>query len=306
MGKYRAWLLLVFCNLFWAGNYVFGKYVIEEVPPLWITFSRWLLALFLLFPIAWFLEKPDWKKAGQAWLPLVGMGILGGIGYNLLLYSALEYTTATNAALVSALNPAVIVLFSVLLLGERISTTQFAGFVVSLVGVLVILTKGSLGQIFDADYNRGDLLMVASVVVWTFYSIIGKRLGNIPPITATAVSTLFAVLIMAPFALAQGIDLTGIGPLAVTGILYMVIFPSVGSFVFWNMSVRAIGASQAGIFLNFIPVFTAIISVILGEEITGTQIWGGLLVFAGVYLTSGMLDRRWTRAAETYQKAGSA
>jgi drug/metabolite transporter (DMT)-like permease len=97
---------------------------------------------------------------------------------------------------------------------------------------------------------------------------------------------------MAPFAINQGMDISKIGPLALTGILYMAIFPSVFLYVFWNMSVRAIGINQAGISLNLIPVFTAIISVILGERITGTQVVGGLLVFMGVYLTSGMLDRK--------------
>ncbi|MFY0544575.1 DMT family transporter [Brevibacillus sp. H7] len=292
MGAFRIWLMLILCNLFWAGNYVFGKYVIAEMTPLWITFSRWLLALFFLFPIACFFEKPDWKAVRQAWIPLVGMGALGGIGYNLVLYSALQYTSATNAALVSALNPGVIVLCSVFLLRERISGIQVSGVVLSLFGVLVILTQGKLGQVFHTEYNTGDLYMLAAVMIWTFYSILGKRLA-IPPITATAVSTLFATLMMAPFALAQGIDMANIGPLAVTGIIYMVIFPSVCSFVFWNLSVRAIGASKAGVFLNLIPVFTAMISMILGEKITGAQVWGGLLVFLGVYLTSGMLDRKW-------------
>ncbi|GAB6151807.1 DMT family transporter [Desulfosporosinus burensis] len=292
MSKYRAWLLLVATNLFWAGNYVFGKYVIADITPLWTTFSRWLLALFFLFPIAYFLEKPKWQIVKQAWLSLVSMGLLGVIGYNMFLYSALEYTSSTNAALVSAINPAVIVLFSVFLLREKISRIQTSGIVLSLIGTFVIITQGNIGQIFQREYNKGDILMLAAVVIWTLYSIVGRRLTTVPPITATAVSALFATLIIAPFAIAQGINVKEIGPLAVTGILYMAIFPSVFSFVFWNMSVRAIGISQAGIFLNLIPVFTAIISGILGEQITGTQVMGGSLVFMGVYLTTGMLDRK--------------
>lgn len=292
MSKYRVWLLLVATTLFWAGNYVFGKYVLTEITPLWITFSRWLLALLFLFPIAYFLEKPKWQMVKKAWLALISMGVLGIIGYNMVLYSALEYTSSTNAALVSALNPAVIVLFSVFLLREKITRLQTLGIVVSLIGTLVVITQGNLSQILQKQYNKGDILMLAAVVVWTLYSIIGRRLTTIPPITATAVSALFATLIMAPFAIAQGIDVTKISPLALTGILYMAIFPSVLSFVFWNMSVRAIGISQAGIFLNLIPVFTAIISGVLGVRITGTQVVGGSLVFMGVYLTTGMLDRK--------------
>lgn len=300
MSKYKVWMLLVLCNLFWAGNYVFGKFVIAEMSPLWITFSRWLLALFLLFPVAMLMEKPDWKAVGRAWPNLVIMGSLGVIGYNLLLYSALEYTTATNAALVSALNPGVIVLFSVFLLGERISRIQTAGFALSLLGALVILTKGHLSQVLVTEYNQGDLLMIAGVIVWTLYSIVGRRLRAVPPITATAVSALFATVIISPFALYQGIDIGSLSSLAYTGIIYMAVFPSLFSFVFWNVSVRSIGASQAGVFLNLIPLFTAIISWLLGEGITGAQLTGGLLVFSGVYLATGMLDRK---LADSTQRA---
>ncbi|WP_139491533.1 DMT family transporter [Brevibacillus dissolubilis] len=292
MAKYRIWLLLVVTNLFWAGNYVFGKYVIMEVSPLWITFSRWLLALFFLFPIAYFVEKPDWQKAVKSnWLALIGMAILGVAGYNLVLYSALEYTTATNAALVSALNPGVIVLFSVFLLKENISRIQVTGFIVSLIGALVILTQGNIGKLIQLEVNKGDLLMIAAVLMWTFYSIIGKKL-TMPPITATAVSSLFGTVILAPLAIAQGIEIEKVTMLGASGILYMAIFASVCSFVLWNVCVRAIGASQAGIFLNLIPFFTAIISGILGEKIMVAQVIGGVLVFFGVYLTTGMLNRK--------------
>jgi drug/metabolite transporter (DMT)-like permease len=126
------------------------------------------------------------------------------------------------------------------------------------------------------------LLLVATNLFWAGNYVFGKYVKF----------ALFATLIIAPFAINQGMDISKIGPLALTGILYMAIFPSVFSYVFWNMSVRAIGINQAGISLNLIPVFTAIISVILGERITGTQVVGGLLVFMGVYLTSGMLDRK--------------
>ncbi|BBB90104.1 MAG TPA: DMT family transporter [Methylomusa anaerophila] len=290
MDKWRIWLLLIICNLFWAGNYVFGKYVIAEMTPLWITFSRWSLALLLLLPIARYMEKTAGSTVKKDWLLLLGMGVLGVIGYNLVLYSALEYTTATNAALVSALNPGVIVMFSVVLLRERVSSLQTLGFIASLSGALIVLTHGDFTRVLQAQFNLGDLLMLAAVLIWTLYSLIGRKLST-PPITATAVSAGIAVLLMAPFAAAQGIDTGKIGPLAVTGIFYMVIFPSVGSFVFWNISVRAVGASKVGVFLNLIPVFTAIISGLLGETITGAQVLGGLLVFCGVYLTTGMLER---------------
>lgn len=294
MKNWQIWMLLVLCNLFWAGNYVFGKYVITEITPLWITFSRWVLALFFLFPIAYYFEKLEWKTIRQDWLLLTCMGGLGIIGYNLLLYSALAYTTATNAALVSALNPGIIVIVSVFLTGERISKLQAAGFLVSLAGVLIILTNGNVAHLLQANYNQGDLLMLAAVFVWTAYSLISKKLQT-PPITATAVSSALAVIMMMPFAASQGINFAAIKPLALGGIIYIILFPSVCSFVFWNLSVKAVGASKCGVFLNLVPVFTAIISVMLGENITLAQLFGGLAVFLGVYLTTGLLDKWFAR-----------
>ncbi|AOY77643.1 DMT family transporter [Clostridium formicaceticum] len=293
MSKYRVWILLIVCNLFWAGNYVFGKYVTAEMTPLAITFSRWVLAVLLLFPTAHFLEKPEWRKAGKSWKPLVMMGILGIICYNLSLYAALDYTSATNAALVNSLAPGTIAVLSVIMLGERISKLQILGILISLIGVLLVLTEGNLMEVFQMQYNRGDLIMLFAVVVWTLYSIIGKRVGNmIPPITATAISALFAIALMLPFIIREGMNLTQLSLLAIIGVLYIAICASVCSFVFWNMAIREIGASKAGIFINLMPVFTALISWSLGESITAAQIAGGLFVFTGVYFTTGMLERK--------------
>jgi drug/metabolite transporter (DMT)-like permease len=291
MSKYMIWFLLVICNLFWAGNYVFGKVVIAEVTPLWITFSRWTLALFFLFPIAHYIERPVWREVKKESFLLLCMGVLGVIGYNIFLYSALGYTTPTNAALVTAVNPGILVISSILLYKERVSILQTLGLSISLIGTLVVLTNGEMERLLQLQFNRGDLLMVGAVLLWTGYTLIGRKIST-PPITATAVSTGIAVLLMAPFAWSQGIILEEVGSLALLGILYMVLFPSVGSFVFWNLSVQRIGVAKAGVFLNLVPVFTAIISGILGEIVTGAQVLGGLLVCSGVYLTSGILEQR--------------
>ncbi|MFM1651997.1 DMT family transporter [Brevibacillus sp. B_LB10_24] len=286
MSKSIAWLFLILANAFWAGNYIFGKFVAAEVSPIGITFARWLLALFLLFPLALWIEKPDWRQVKQAWLQLAVLGMTGAIGYNISLYAALQFTTATNAALVNALNPALIVLCSAFLLRERMAKVQLGGFLLSLFGVLFILTQGSLSRLLSTDYNTGDLLMLIAISSWTLYSLLIKRLANIPPITATAVSSLIAVFLMLPFVFSSPVLLQPIGTRSVIGIVYMAVFPSVGSYLLWNFSLRTVSASQAGITLNLIPVFTALIGITIGEQVTVAQILGGLLVFAGVTLTS--------------------
>ena len=286
MKKYIVICFLIVANLFWAGNYVFGKYVVAEMEPLQITFSRWLLAVVLLFPIAQIIERPNWRMVWSKWRVLVPMAALGIIGYNFFLYIALRYTTSLNAALINSLNPALIVLFSVIFLKERLAKINTIGLILSLVGVLLILTKGQLLQLFSNHYNGGDLLMLFVIVIWTVYSVLGRRLAGIPPISATAASVLFGLIITLPFILVKGVHPPH-SEQAILGILYIGIFPSVGSFVFWNIAVSKIGASRAGIYLNLITVFTAIISAFLGQSITIIQVAGGLLVFLGVFLTSG-------------------
>jgi drug/metabolite transporter (DMT)-like permease len=285
MKKHLVLLFLILANLFWAGNYMFGKYVVTEMTPLQMTFTRWVIAIFLLFPIAHWIERPDWKNVWRQWKILLIMALLGIVAYNFLLYDALRFTTPMNASLVNSINPALIVLFAFLILKEKISQINVLGLFISLLGVLLVLTKGHLQQIFQINYNQGDLLMLAAILVWTFYSLIGRRIKDIPPISATAASALIGLILVLPFILASGMPST-LSQKATIGIVYMGIFPSVGSFVFWNISVRQIGPSRAGVYLNLITVFTAILSLVMGETITIVQILGGFLVFLGVYLTS--------------------
>lgn len=284
MKSYKIYLFLILANLFWAGNYVFGKSVVAELSPIQMTFSRWLIAVCVLFPIAQLVEKPDWRKVWSEWRILIVMAVLGVAGYNFLLYEALRFTTSMNAALVNAMNPALIVLGAALLFKEKLTRTRVIGLLVSLFGVLLVLTKGRLQMIAQTDYNAGDLLMLAAIVVWTLYSLLGRKIRHLPPIASTAVSAVLALLIISPFFLASGMKLP-LSREATAGILYIGLFPSVGSFIFWNASIREIGASRAGIYLNLITVFTAILSLLLGNPVTLVQVMGGLLVFAGVYLT---------------------
>lgn len=284
--KGNVFILLILATLFWAGNFVFGKVVGTELSPLWITFSRWVLALFILFPLAYFLEKrPGWKQLSKNVPLLVIQGILGVIAYNLFLYEALNYTSATNAALVFTINPGMIVLFSLLFLKEKITKVQTIGLLLSLFGAIVLLTRGNIGELFSHEYNYGDVLMIGGVLVWTFYSLIGKKI-TLPPITTTAISTLFAMIMLAPFVLMEGLNTDNISLIGITGVIYMAIFPSAGSFIFWNIALKKVGANQAGVFLNLIPVFTAIIAIFIGETISIQQVVGGAFVFFGVFLTS--------------------
>jgi drug/metabolite transporter (DMT)-like permease len=286
--KYQVWILLILCVLFWAGNYIFGSLVVAELTPVGLTFTRWLFASILLLMIAKKVEKPDWKEVLNQWPKILGLSLFGIIGYNLFLYYALYYTSPLNASLVNSFNPGLIAIASAAYLREKISKYYILGIAISFLGVFIVLTKGNLIKAFEINYNIGDLLILAAVIMWTIYSMIGKNLTTVPPITSTAVSGMLSAILLLPFAINQNIDFANISTLSLIGVIYIILFPSLCSFVFWNIGVREIGAAKAGIFMNLNPVFTAAISWIMGQQVTMVQLIGGLLVFAGVYITTAV------------------
>lgn len=285
MKKSTAVILLILANLFWAGNYICGKYVIKVMEPIQINFLRWFLAAVILFPLSQIIEKPNWKVIWKDWKILLVLSIFGIIGYNVLLYEALSFTTPLNAALINSVNPAMIAIFAAWFLREKMSKINVLGLIVSLLGVLLVLTNGDILKVFSINYNVGDLLMLLVITSWTFYTLLNKRIKSLPPIGATAVTVTFSLLLMLPFFIHSHFSWS-FTPAMTYSILYLALFPSVGSLVFWNCAVPVVGASRAGIFMNLITVFTAIMSILLGNGINLFQIIGGIVVIFGVYLTN--------------------
>ena len=286
MKKYKVWMLLILCVLFWSGNYIFGSLVVTELTPVGLTFIRWLFASVILLVLAQKIEKPDWKEVYRQWPKILGLSLFGVTSYNLILYYALYYTSPLNASLVNSFNPGLIAIVSAIYLKEKITKHHIFGILMSFLGVLIVLTKGNLLQALTIEYNRGDLLIIAAVSFWTVYSMIGKRLTSVPPITSTGISGLITAITLFPFVINSGVNYANMSSLALIAVIYIILFPSMLSFVLWNVGIKEIGAAKTGIFLNLNPVFIAFISWTMGREITWVQVIGGLLVFTGVYITT--------------------
>jgi drug/metabolite transporter (DMT)-like permease len=284
----KASLYLVLANLFWAGNYVVGQAAVASMTPMDLTFWRWALAAVPLLLLAHFVEKPDWGAVLRRWRVLLLLSVLGMSGYTLLLYGALGHTSAMNASLITAANPALIVVMAIVLLGEKTTRLGWTGICLGLLGVLLVLTRGELERVFSLSINTGELLMLGAIVVWGFYTILARRLG-VPAIAATAVQVVMAVVMLAPFALAMDVRLP---ETAAEGwsLAYIALFPSLGAYLLWNLALKSTSPGTAGNYLNLIVVFTAIITVAMGTPLTAVQIVGGLMVIAGVLLT-GMKGR---------------
>lgn len=291
---YFYYLLLLFTSLLWGGNFVVGKSLVEHASPVTLTTLRWLIAVICLVPIVLWKEKSI-LPSRKAILPLLLMGCTGVVLFNLFQFLALDFTSATNVGLISTLNMFSIALFSFLFIKEKINRFQFGSMIISLVGVLLVLSKGHLEMMFSIGFNKGDLLMAAAVCVWGLYSVCSKwAMKYTTPLMATLYSGVFGIIVLIPFNLRE-FAITNINAPFVQSILYTGVVSTVVCMLLWNIGVQKIGATTSGIFLNFNPIFTAIIAYIwLGERMTWIQGVGSLIVIAGCLLFTYFRQRTTT------------
>ncbi|MFB6362933.1 DMT family transporter [Paenibacillus elgii] len=279
-------LLLLLTSLLWGGNFVVGKSLVGHASPMTLTSIRWMIAVLCLFPLVWRKEKTIFPSRA-ALLPLFLMGVTGVVLFNLFQFMALERTTATNAGLISTLNMISISVCSFLFLKERINVLQMFSMLFSLVGVILVLTKGNVELLLSLHFNTGDLWMMGSVCVWGIYSVCSRwAMNKTSPMKSTLYSGIFGLIVLLPFNFSD-FTVSDINLSFIQSILYTGVISTVVCIVFWNIGVQKLGATTAGMFLNFNPVFTAVLAFIfLGEQMTWNQGIGGCMVIIGCYLFS--------------------
>lgn len=295
-------------TLFWACNYVLGEYALAEISPGSLTFLRWTIAIIPLFALAAWLERPNWASVLKHWKWHTLQGLLGLSAYNLLLYCALGFTTALNASIINAFNPALIAIGAAIFLRQRLTGFSVVGTLVALVGVITVLAQGSISRLLRLDFGAGELLMIGAIIVFAAYTILGRTGPQTPPITAVAAQSIPAAIIGLVFAaFTGGVQLPQTGP-GWGATLFIAILPSVGSYILWNYAMAALTPSKGGVFLNMVTVFTAVITIIWGKPFTGIELIGGAIVIIGVLITNGraLLRRsgRTGRAGRSGRSAG--
>ncbi|KAA9022600.1 DMT family transporter [Niallia endozanthoxylica] len=282
--RYLYSSLLLLTSLLWSGDFVVGKFLVGHASSMTLTNLRWMIAVVCLLPIVWIQEKRI-LPTKRSIIPLVLMGLTGVVLYNVFMFLALERTDAMNVGLLSTLNPVSIAIFSFLLVGEKIRPLQMAAMVLSFFGVVIVLSRGEVQRLLTLDFNVGDFWMLAAVALWGLYSVFGKwAMRETSPLMSTLYSAIFGILILLPFNLSS-FTVTNVNPSFIWSVLYMGVLSTVVSMVFWNIGVQKLGGTTAGMFLNFNPIFTAILSfLVLGEQMTWTQFFGSVVVITGCYL----------------------
>jgi drug/metabolite transporter (DMT)-like permease len=284
------YLLLAGAPFFWAGNFVVGRALRDDVAPISLTFWRWAITLAILLPLSGRQLRHHRAGLRREWKLLAATGASGLVVYPLLTYSALTTTTAINATLIGASTPLVIALCAWLVLREAITPRQGLGLSLALVGVAAVIARGQLGTLLALRLNIGDLWMAGAVLAWSVYSVLLKRCTQALPSLVVLTATVgFSVLLLAPvelWHLAQ-IERLAVSAPGLLGIGYIAICSSVLASLAWTKGVAALGPSRAAGFFNLLPIFTALqASVLLGERIAPYHLAGAAFVFAGVVLAS--------------------
>jgi drug/metabolite transporter (DMT)-like permease len=291
--KDSPYVLLSLTSLFWSFNFIIGKIVAGVIPPVTISFLRWLppFVIFLLF--AWKEVKEHWGAFVARW-PL--MLLLGATGYcfnSLAVYEAVRFTTTINTSLINAFNPVLIAVAGYIFYGERINRIQILGFTLSFAGVLCIIFQGHGDLLLSLKINVGDLFMVGSICIWSIHTLLYKnKAPGFPERPMFTLMMLAGLLVTLPMAFIENeIDhwswINRLKTVHVAGILGLNIFPSLLAYQFWNRALKTIPANEVAIFLYLIPVYTTIVSILfLGEHLRTYHILGGLLIFVGVPLVT--------------------
>ena len=283
--------MLVLATLFWAGNFMVGKFAfLESIPPMSLVFYRWLLVWIILLPFT-YKEILKFKSIILNNLPLLFFLAFTSVGlFNSFTYLALVHTQVINASLFNTAIPAMIILLCFLFKIEKTNKFQILGLIISVLGILSIITKLDIDSFLSLNFNKGDLIMIGGVITWGLYSsFLKKKNFTLPLLTLVHVLCTLGLIFIIPqylYESSQGLVIKFDINLGYT-LIFLALFPSIGSYYCWAGAVSIIGANRAGIFLSLIPLFSTIMAIVfLNEKFEFFHLIGAILIVLGLFLSN--------------------
>lgn len=290
-----VYLLMILPPLFWAGNATLARFVADLIPPVTLSFWRWVIALSVLAPFTWSYVRKDWPEIKKGWKSIILLGLLGIASFNTLLYTAAQTTTAINISLTQSVMPAIIVLISFVLFRDRITLRQLFAIALCTLGAGYIIIRGDVQRLIELRFVTGDLIMLMAVVLYALYSALLRKRPNIHPLSILTTTFTVGVVFLFPLYLweIQSAPPLVLSQPVVLSLIYVAFFPSILAYLCWNRGVLAIGANHAGLYINLLPLFTALLAVFfLGERFQTYHLAGILLIFSGLLLFNLPLQRK--------------
>jgi drug/metabolite transporter (DMT)-like permease len=289
--KYLAYTLLVLASLCWSGNFIVGKFAtLFEIPPLTLNTFRWISVWLILIP---FTYKEIFKNIAyikKNLLAIAFMGVITISTFNSVVYFALNYTQVINAVLVLAIIPAVTIVLSALMKVEKSNIFQIFGLILSIIGVGSIISNGDVQRIVSLSFNNGDLWMLVCVLSWALYStLLKKNKFKLSQFSLIQIMVSVGVIFLIPqyfYEQSIGLELN-FNKAFFLILFYVVVFPAIVAYYCWQKGIEIIGPNRATMFIQLMPLFSAVMAIIIfKEKFELYHFVGATFIVSGIYLSN--------------------
>jgi len=289
--NYSAYLFLVLATFCWSGNFIVGKFAtVYEIPPLTLNVFRWISVWFILIPFTYkeiFENLPYIKKN---WLVISFMGVITISTFNSVVYFALNYTQVINAVLMLSAIPAATIVLSSLMKIEETNIFQLLGLILSIIGIGSIISNGDIQKIISLDFNKGDMWMLVCVITWSLYSTLLKKNNfKFSQFTLIQLMVSVGILFLIPqffYEKSIGLELN-LDKNFFLILIYVAIFPAIAAYYFWQKGIEIIGPNRASMFIQLMPLFSAVMAIIIfKEKFELYHFVGAIFILSGIYLSN--------------------
>ena len=286
-----AYFILILTTIFWSGNFIVGKAAsMFQIPPFSLNFYRWFFAGLILLPFTYKEIINNKKYILDNLSFFIILGITSITIFNSIVYYSLYYTQVISGILMISTIPVWIIFISSILNIEKTNIFQIIGVILSLIGVIFIITKADLNLIKNLDFNKGDLSMVVAMFSWAIYSALLKsrkyKISQVSLLEVVIICGLFFLIPIYFIEMNTGNQII-LGKPFYLILAYVVIFPGLAAFFFWIKGISIIGANRAGIFLHLMPIFGAIMAMaIFNEKFMYYHFLGAVFIIAGITISN--------------------
>ena len=293
--NYLAYTLLILATFFWSGNFIIGKFAyLFEVPPLTLNFFRWASVWLILMPFTYkniYKNLPNVKKH---WFVISFMGIITISMFNSVVYFALNYTQVINAVLVLAAIPAATIVLSSLMNVEKTNIFQLLGLFLSIIGIATIISNADIQRIISLSFNKGDLWMLVCVFTWAIYSTLLKKYKfEFSQFSLIQLMVSVGILFLIPqffYEKSIGLDVNFNKAFFII-LFYVVVFPAIAAYYCWQKGVEMVGPNRASMFIQLMPLFSAILAIIIfKEKFELYHFAGAIFILTGIYFSNRKIN----------------
>lgn len=295
----NSWLgvgLALLAVIIWSGNFVIARGIIHQVPPGTLAFYRWLTAAIILLPFAWKQVRTHRAEIKKATGYLFWTALSGVTLFNTLVYIGAHYSTAINLALIGTTSsPVMAIILARIFLKERLDLLKISGVILCIAGVLFLLVRGDLTNLWHLSFTRGDGWVLMAALAFAIYNtMVKKKPSGIPPMAFLWVIFAMGAVLLIPFFVWESYHYPPVewNSNLLWIMLYLGLGTSVISFICWNKAIGYLGAGRTALFGNLIPVFSSMEAALFLHEHFG---WMHLvsmgLVFAGIIVANWKLFR---------------